>query len=177
MITLEETNLKGVLLIKPSIQEDFRGSFTELYNEELYNKELGKRGLSLKFVQEDISISTKNVLRGIHGDFITWKLITCIHGKLYFVVANCKEDSDEFGKWQGFVLSDANKYQVLVSPEYGMSYFVLSDEATFHYKQTTYYNDIKDKQYSIRFDDKRFNIIWPISNPRLSKRDRGKYAN
>jgi len=172
MISIEETNLKNVLLIKPSIQEDFRGTYVELYNEELYSKELKKRGIDIKFIQDDISISDKNVLRGIHGDEYTWKLISCLYGKFYFIVVNCDKESKDFGKWTSFVLSDSNRYQVLVPPKYGNSHLILSDKATFHYKQTTYYGNIKDKQFTYKYDDKRFNIVWPISNPILSKRDR-----
>lgn len=74
-----ETKLEKVLLIKLDIFEDHRGEYVEMYNEELYRK----NGIDMKFVQDDISISTKNVLRGIHGDSESWKLISCLYGKFY----------------------------------------------------------------------------------------------
>ena len=164
---LLETKLDGVLLIKPDIFEDFRGQYVELYNEENYNK----HGINVKFVQDDISHSTKNVLRGIHGDTETWKLISCLKGRIYVVVVNCNEHHKDFGKWQPFALSDINRHQILTPPKFGVSHLVLTDEAIFHYKQSTYYNPNILKQFTYRYDDARFNIYWPIKNPILSERD------
>ncbi len=165
MIEVSSTELEGVLLIKPYIFEDHRGQFVETYNEESYRK----NGIDVKFVQDDISISSKNVLRGIHGDSQTHKLLSCLHGKLYFVVVNCDTESTDFGKWQSFILSDTSRMQVLVPPKYGNAYLVLSDEAVFHYKQSTYYD--RKKQFTYKWNDSRFNIWWPIENPILSQRD------
>lgn len=165
MIEVSSTELEGVLLIKPYIFEDHRGQFVETYNEESYRK----NGIDVEFVQDDISISSKNVLRGIHGDSQTHKLLSCLHGKLYFVVVNCDTESTDFGKWQSFILSDTSRMQVLVPPKYGNAYLVLSDEAVFHYKQSTYYD--RKKQFTYKWNDSRFNIWWPIENPILSQRD------
>ena len=137
----------------------------EIYNEELYRK----NGIEVKFVQDDISVSTKNVLRGIHGDYQTYKLLSCLHGKLYFVVVNCDTDSADFGKWQSFTLSDVNRLQVLVPPKYGNGHLVLSDVTIFHYKQSTYYNP--KIQFTYKWDDPKFNIRWPTKKPILSQRD------
>jgi len=160
-----ETKLEKVLLIKLDIFEDHRGEYVETYNEELYRK----NGIDMKFVQDDISVSTKNVLRGIHGDSETWKLISCLYGKFYLVVVNCDIDSENFGKWQSFVLSDVNRLQVLVPPKYGNVHLILSDKAIFHYKQSTHYNPAK--QFTYKWNDPKFNIWWPIKNPILSQRD------
>lgn len=162
---VSRTKLEGVLLIKSDIFEDHRGEYVETYNEELYRK----KGIDMKFVQDDISVSTKNVLRGIHGDSETWKLISCLYGKFYLVVMNCDVDSENFGKWQSFVLSDVNRLQVLVPPKYGNAHLILSDKAVFHYKQSTYYNPAK--QFTYQWNDPKFNIWWPIKNPILSQRD------
>ena len=166
MIKVSKTKLRGVLLIKPSIFKDFRGEFIETYNKELYRK----KGINIKFIQDDIAISKKNVLRGIHGDNLTWKLISCLYGKLYQVVVNCDENSKDFGKWQSFILSDKNRSQLLVPPKHGNAYLVLSDKAVFSYKQSTYYN--RKTQFSYKWNDPRFNISWLIKNPILSKRDK-----
>lgn len=133
---VEKTQLDGVLLIKPDIAEDFRGSYIETYNEAEYQA----HGIPQHFIQDDISISTKGVLRGLHGDGETWKLISCMYGRFYFVVVNCDEASPDFGKWQSFILSAENRHQVLVPPKHGNGHLVLSEETIFHYKQTTYYN-------------------------------------
>lgn len=164
---ISETKLKGVLLIKPDVFEDHRGEYVETYNEVLYNK----NGINMKFVQDDISVSTINVLRGIHGDAETWKLISCLYGKFYFVVVNCDTESPEFGKWQSFVLSDRNRLQVLVPPKHGNAHLILSDLAIFHYKQTSYYDP--SKQFTYKWDDPELNIWWPVKAPVLSMRDEG----
>ncbi len=162
---VHKANQKGVLLIKLDIFEDFRGEYVETYNEELYRK----NGIDIKFVQDDISISAKNVLRGIHGDSETWKLISCLYGKFYLIVVNCDVESENFGKWESFVLSDVNRLQVLVPPKYGNAHLILSNKAIFHYKQSTYYNP--EKQFTYKWNEPKFNIWWPIKNPILSQRD------
>jgi len=166
MIKVSETELDGVLLIQPYIFEDFRGQFVETYSEELYRE----KGIDVTFVQDDICVSSRNVLRGIHGDHVTYKLLSCLHGRLYFVVVNCDTESEDFGKWQSFILSDVSRVQVLVPPKYGNAYLVLSDEAIFHYKQSTYYN--RKKQFTYKWNDPKFNIWWPVDNPILSQRDK-----
>lgn len=160
-----KTKMDGVLLIKPDIFEDHRGEYVETYNEKLYVQ----HGVNIKFVQDDISVSSMNVLRGIHGDMETWKLISCLYGKFYLVVVNCDNRSDEFGKWQSFVLSDRNMLQVLVPPMHGNAHLILSNKAIFHYKQSTYYDP--SKQFTYKWDDPVLNIWWPVKNPVLSMRD------
>jgi len=166
-VEVHETNLKGVLQIKLDVFEDFRGEYVETYNEALYRE----HGINVKFIQDDISVSSRHVLRGIHGDSSTWKLISCLHGKFYLLVVNADSHSEDFGKWQSFVLSDRNRMQVLVPPAYGNAHLVLSETAIFHYKQSTYYD--RSKQFTYRWNDPKFNIWWPIDNPILSQRDRG----
>jgi len=171
MIKVSKTNLEGVLTIKLEGFEDFRGEFVETYNEELYQKE----GIGIKFIQDDISVSRKNVLRGIHGDNQTYKLVSCLYGKLYLVVVNSDKDSQDFGKWQSFVLSDKNRLQVLIPPKYGNAHLILNKEAIFSYKQSTYYNP--KSQFTYKWNDPRFKILWPIKNPVLSQRDKtGHYV-
>ena len=165
MMDVCQTELEGVLKIKPYVFEDFRGEYVETYNEAEYIE----NGIDVKFIQDDISVSTKNVLRGIHGDATTWKLISCHYGKFYLVVVNCDTESTDFGKWESFVLSDKNRMQVLVPPKYGNGHLVLSDMTIFHYKQNTYYD--RSGQFTYRWNDERFNIFWPVKSPILSQRD------
>lgn len=167
-----KTKMDGVLLIKPDVFEDFRGQYVETYNEELYNK----NGINVKFVQDDISVSSRHVLRGIHGDAETWKLVSCHYGKFYLIVINGDRDSEEFGKWQSFVLSDANRHQVLIPPKHGNGHLVLSDLAIFHYKQNTYYNP--KGQFTFLWNDPKLKMWWPIDNPTLSQRDQlGRFVD
>lgn len=160
-----KTKLEGVLLVKPDVFEDFRGQYVETYNDRMY----AEHGITAKFVQDDISVSAQHVLRGIHGDAETWKLVSCMHGKFYLVVVNCDAGSKNFGQWQSFVLSDANRQQVLIPPKYGNGHVVLSEQAIFHYKQTTYYNP--KGQFTYRWNDPKLKLWWPIKDPILSQRD------
>ena len=167
-LEVKTTSLKGVKLISPPTNfEDFRGSYVETYNKEMYNE----AGITEEFIQDDISTSSKHVLRGIHGDQETAKLISCLYGSFYLIVVNQDKESEEFGKWESFTLSDTNRLQVLVPPKFGNGHLVLSDLAIFHYKQTTSYN--RASQFTILWDDPKFDFWWPISAPILSRRDSG----
>ncbi len=169
---VEKTDLEGVLLITPDVFEDHRGYYIETYNEEQYRN----GGIPVKFIQDDISVSTRNVLRGIHGDSETWKLISCLHGRFYLMVVNGDRESDHFGKWQSFVLSARNHRQVLIPPKYGNGHLVLSDRAIFHYKQSTYYNP--RGQFTYRWNDPQLDLWWPVKTPILSRRDElGHFAD
>lgn len=162
------TSLSGVFLYKPPTNfEDFRGTYVETYNRRIYCE----AGIDQDFIQDDISTSTRNVLRGIHGDNKTWKLISCLYGSFYMVVVNNDPTSPEYRQWTGFTLSDANRLQVLVPPSFGNGHLVMSDKAIFHYKQTSEYN--LESQFTIAWNDPKFNIWWPISSPITSIRDSG----
>jgi dTDP-4-dehydrorhamnose 3,5-epimerase len=170
-IEIRDANLPGVKLIRPAtVFEDHRGSYVETYNREAYRE----AGIDVEFLQDDISTSTRNVLRGIHGDASTWKLISCLHGKFYLVVVDWNPQSPHFRRWEGFTLSDRNRLQVLVPPRFGNGHLVLSDEAIFHYKQSTYYD--RAGQFTILWNDPQVGIWWPIANPILSRRDEGGEA-
>ena len=165
---IRKTKLAEVLLITPpTMFEDFRGTYVEIYNQELYHK----AGITMPFVQDDISTSTRHVLRGIHGDSETWKLVSCLHGKFYLVVLNHDKNSPQYGQWEGFTLSDVNRLQVLIPPKFGNGHVVLSETAIFHYKQNTYYN--RAGQFTVAWNDPKFKIWWPIANPIVSQRDQG----
>ncbi len=165
MIKIATTNLPGVLLIDLDVFLDFRGQYVETYNEQLYKK----HGIDVTFVQDDVALSHKDVLRGIHGDDENWKLISCLYGSIYVVIVNCDQASADFGKWQSFTLSDEKRQQILIPPKHGNSYVTLSDKSLFHYKQSTYYEG--SRQFTYKWNDPKFNISWPIKNPILSKRD------
>jgi dTDP-4-dehydrorhamnose 3,5-epimerase len=94
-----------------------------------------------------------------------------MHGSFYFVVLNYDETSAQFGMWEGFTLSESNRWQVLVPPNFGNGHLALTDKIIFNYKQTSYYN--AGSQFSIRYDDPRFKIWWPLGEPLLSRRDQG----
>lgn len=162
------TALDSVLLIKPpTIFEDFRGQYVETYNRSVYFNS----GIPIEFIQDDISVSNRNVLRGIHGDSKTWKLVSCLFGSFYLVVVNNDPKSPQYKKWTSFTLSETNRLQVLIPPKFGNGHVVMSERAIFHYKQTTDYD--RAGQFTILWNDPNFGIWWPVSNPILSARDSG----
>jgi len=167
-VKVEKSALDGVLLITPpTLFEDWRGEYVETYNEQLYRE----HGIDVRFLQDDISVSDRHVLRGLHGDATTWKLISCLHGKFYLVVVNNDPDSSQYRKWTSFVLSDTNRKQVLIPPKFGNGHLVLSDKAIFHYKQNTYYD--RAGQFTLLWNDPDLGLWWPVSNPLVSRRDAG----
>lgn len=166
---VKKTELEGVLLLTPpTVFEDCRGTYVELYNEDIYKRS----GIAVDFIQDDISVSSRHVLRGIHGDSETWKLVTCLQGKFYLVVVNWDNASAQFGKWTSFTLSESNRLQVLIPPKFGNGHVVLSEQAIFHYKQNTYYN--RAGQFTLLWNEPKLNIWWPIKDPIVSRRDEGE---
>ena len=166
---VNKTDLDGVLIIAPPTNfKEFRGSYVELYNERLYKN----NGIEQDFIQDDISTSKHNVLRGIHGDSTTSKLVSCLYGEFYLIVVNNNPNSIQYKKWQSFTLSESNRKQVLIPPFYGNGHLVLSEICVYYYKQTTEYN--REGQFTIMWDDPEYNFNWPVKNPILSKRDGGK---
>jgi|SRR3989344_2308959 len=178
MIKVSKTKLEGVLLIKLEPYEDFRGEYVETFNEKLYKETIVKNlkgtiyekdGANLRWVEDDISTGEKGVIKGIHGDSRTWKLVQCLFGKFYIIVLNNNPRSKDFGKWEAFTLSDKNRLQLLIPPLYGNGHQVLSELDIYHYKQSAYYD--LSSQFTIKWNDPKYNFWWPIKNPILSKRD------
>lgn len=165
MITTRITTLPDVRVIVPQVHEDYRGQYIETYNKRLYETE----DIKIDFVQDDMSVSSKGVLRGLHGDRETWKLVSCPFGRIYLVVLCMDVDSEAFGKWESFVISETNHQQVLIPPNYANGHLVLSDKAIFAYKQSTYYSPVN--QFTVRWNEPQFGIKWPIGEPILSARD------
>lgn len=165
----DKTELDGVLLITPpTIFEDPRGFYVETYNREIYRA----AGITVDFVQDDISVSHRHVLRGIHGDQKTWKLVSCPSGQFYLVVINWDPQSPQYRKWQGFTLSEYNRLQVLIPPRFGNGHVVMTERAIFHYKQNIYYD--RPGQFTILWNDPELNIWWPVKEPILLRRDEGR---
>ena len=128
---------------------------------------------NIKFKHDKFSLSKKNVLRGLHGDNKTWKLVSCPYGKFILVVVNCVKKSKDYLKWRSWILSHENGLQILIPPNYANGHLCLSDKCLFHYKLAYRgsYHDA-DKQFSIRWNDPKLKIEWGIKRPILSNRDR-----
>ncbi len=162
---IRQTKLKGVYKIEISKFLDFRGEYIESYNLKKFLK-----FKKIKFIQDDFSISKKNVLRGFHGDNKTWKLVSCVHGSFDLVVLNYNRLSNQYLKTVKFKLSDKKYEQILIPPKFGNAHLVKSKKAIFHYKQSTYYN--RRGQFTIKWNDPRLKVKWSIKKPILSERDK-----
>ena len=165
------TIIADVQLIRPEIHYDFRGEYVETYSERNYQF-AGRDGQPIAFVEDDISVSREGVLRGLHGDSKTWKLIQCLFGEFYYVVVDMRRDSPTHRQWESFVLNDRNRWQVLVPAGCANGHLVLSEKCVFSYKQSQYYSGANN-QFTVRWDDPKLNIFWPNRQPILSARDGG----
>ena len=162
---VESTELDGVLLIKPSVFEDHRGLYVETYNKDLYKD----HGIDIDFIQDDYSVSRRNVLRGLHGDRKTWKLVSCSYGEYYLIVMNNNNKSNQYKKWTSFIVSAQNRNQVLIPPNFANGHLILTESAVFNYKQSENYD--RKSQFTIKWNDPKYKIWWPINDPVLSMRD------
>ncbi len=163
------TKLHDVKLIVPERFEDHRGTYMELYDSENF-----KHITTETFVQDDISISRKGVLRGLHGDWKTTKLVTVLKGTGYALIADNRPDSPTYKMWQAFTLSDQNRNMLLLPAGIGNSVLAMEDIIYF-YKQNTHFED--GQQFTIKWNDPKWNFWWPINDPILSMRDeRGDYV-
>lgn len=171
MIKVSKTSLPNVLLIERYSAKDPRGFYAEVYNKKLYFE----NGIKINFLADDFSCSKYNVLRGLHGDTKTWKLISCPFGKLFLAVVNYDPKSPHYCKSETFVLTPENRLQVLIPPLHVNGHYIMNRKgAIFQYKQSAYYTGAKN-QFSERWNDPRFKIKWPFKGtPILSERDKGK---
>lgn len=144
--------------------EDYRGELYTVFDQEDWN---------VTFNHDKVSVSRQNVLRGLHGDKKSTKLISCLHGAVYLVVVDNRPESPNYLKWDSVILTEHNKKSVLVPPMFANGHLVLSDTAVFFYKWSYPgdYPDV-DEQFTVKWNDERIGINWPINNPILSKRDR-----
>ena len=145
--------------------KDHRGLYWSSWNKNLIKK--------MEFNHDKFSLSKKNVLRGLHGDKKTWKLISCPYGKFLLISVNCIKNSKDYLKWKSWILSHENGVQILIPPSHANGHLCLSKKCLFHYKLNYKgsYVDAKN-QFSLRWNDPKLNIKWKIKKPILSKRDK-----
>ena len=165
--------LGEVVIIQPDIFYDYRGEYVETWNVENYKifDHIVNNNQPIEFKQDDISTSVKHTLRGLHGDNKTWKLVSCIYGSLLQVVVDMNYDSATYLDWELFSINDKNRQQILVPPGYANGHLVMSDFGIFSYKQSTLYGGAEE-QFTVKWNDPKINIPWPINNPILSSRDK-----
>ena len=157
--------IKGIKKIKSSIFKDHRGYLWTSWQ----NKKI-----KIIFNHDKFSISKKNVLRGLHGDNKTWKLVSCVYGKVFFVVVNCNKKSKEYYKYSSFILEPKKNEQILIPPNFANGFLCLSKNCVFHYKLSYKgkYFDVED-QFVIKWNDPELNIRWPKTK-RLIQSSRDK---
>jgi len=163
-----QTSIADLIIIEPKVFGDERGFFLESFHQERYRSEAG---LTLPFVQDNHSRSTKGVIRGLHFQKTTpqGKLVRVVSGSAFDVAVDIRADSPTYGKWESVILSNENKKQFYVPPGFAHGFQVLSDVADFEYKCTDYY-DSSDES-GIIWNDPDIAIQWPLPATTLSKKD------
>jgi len=166
-VIVEKTSLDGVLLVKPKVFGDHRGFFFESFQEERYRE----MGIATKFVQDNVSKSSKGILRGLHFQkpHTQSKLVGALVGSIFDVAVDLRSGSSTFGKWYGAVLSDENKHQLFVPKGFAHGFLVLSDTAICSYKCDDVYHP--ETESSLLWNDPDIGIQWPNFDPVLSQKD------
>jgi len=162
-----DTPIDGLAVIRRSIFTDHRGYFLATYVEGDLDHLLPD---GVQFLEDDISFSRRNVLRGLHGDERTWKLVSCLVGEVFLAVADLRSSSPTFKATFHLQLKAEDGLQVLVPPGCVNGYQCLSEFAIFAYKQSCVYTP--GQQLTVRWDDPSMAIPWPVEDPILSDRDR-----
>ncbi len=160
--------IPDVIMVEPQIFPDNRGKFFETYKESIFRE----NGLDTKFVQDNYSQSTKDVIRGLHfqkSPKAQAKLITTLKGKIFDVAVDIRKNSPTFGQWIGEILSEENHKSLYVPEGFAHGFCVLSDEASVLYKVNNEYSN--EFERGIVWNDPQINISWPINEPIMSKKD------
>jgi len=156
------TEIPDVLIIEPQVYGDDRGFFLESFNQKDFRE---KTGVNTTFVQDNHSMSLKNVLRGLHYQIPNpqGKLVRVVSGSVFDVAVDARQSSPTFGQWVGCVLSAENKRIFWVPEGFAHGFLVLSDRAEFLYKTTNYYYPQYEK--TIAWNDADLGIDWPLEVP------------
>lgn len=164
----KNTSIKGVLLFEPRVFFDNRGCFYESFNSSEFHKFVP----DVNFVQDNESLSHKNVLRGIHYQqhpYAQGKLVRVVKGSVVDIVVDIRKNSPSFGKYEKFILTEKNKFQLWIPEGMAHGFLSLEDNTVFSYKCTQFYN--KESERSIVWNDKDLNIDWGIKNPIIAEKD------
>lgn len=164
-----QTEIPELLIIEPKVFGDQRGFFFESYNEKAWQ---AKTGTASHFVQDNHSLSSRGVLRGLHYQIKQpqGKLVRVTAGEVFDVAVDIRKGSPTLGKWVGIILSAANKRQFWVPAGFAHGFIVISDEAEFLYKTTDYY--APEHERCIRWNDPDLAVTWPVnSTPSISAKD------
>ncbi len=167
MIRVSDATLDGLKFVETRIHRDDRGQFQELWRDS-YSGLLGCR----PFVQDNASWSRKGVIRGLHfqDPHPQGKLVCVLHGSIFDVAVDLRRDSDTYGQWEGIELRDDDGKQLYVPEGFAHGFAVMSESALVYYKCTDYYRP--ECSQTLRWDDRRLGIVWPVDTPVLSEQDR-----
>lgn len=159
--------LPDLKLLQPLVFQDQRGSFLEIFHQETY-RELG---INQPFVQDNLSYSTHDVLRGLHYQHphAQAKLVIVILGKIFDVAVDLRKGSPTFGRWYGVELSEENHRQLFVPAGFAHGFCVLSADAYVYYKCTDFY--APTAEHTLLWNDPDLGIAWPVKSPILSEKD------
>lgn len=160
--------LAGLKLVKPRVFGDARGSFLEIYHGQRYRA----AGIAQPFVQDNYSLSTRGVLRGLHYQLpnAQGKLVACLSGAIFDVAVDLRRSSPTFGRWHGVELNADNHWQLYVPEGFAHGFCVLSDAAQVLYKCTDFYSP--GNEHTLIWNDPAIGIDWPVRAPLLSQKDR-----
>jgi dTDP-4-dehydrorhamnose 3,5-epimerase len=162
-----DTKLPGVLIIEPKVFGDSRGYFYETFQLKRYSD----IGLPQTWVQDNLSFSSKGIIRGLHlqNPYPQGKLVSVLKGRVFDVAVDVRLGSPHYGQWVGVILDDENKRQLYIPPGFAHGFAVMTDGTIFSYKCTDYYHP--ECELSIIYDDSDLGITWPVENPIVSKKD------
>ncbi len=157
-IKVTRCDIEGLCVIEPTVFRDERGYFTETYSK----RDFEEAGLDMEFVQDNQSMSSKGILRGMHYQINhpQGKLVRALQGRVFDVAVDMRKGSVTYGKWFGVELSDENMKQFYIPQGFAHGFMVLSDTAVFAYKCTDFYHP--GDEGGIRYNDPDVNIEWPI---------------
>ena len=164
---IQPLEIPDVLYIEPTIFADNRGYFFESFNQDAYVD----AGLNVTFVQDNVSLSKRGVLRGLHfqNPRPQGKLVFALAGEVFDVAVDIRTGSPTFGKWVGAYLSAEKGDQLYIPQGFAHGFCVVSDSAIFQYKCTDFY--VPEADRGIRWDDPEFSVAWPVETPILSTKD------
>ena len=157
-ITVTPCDIEGLYVIEPTVFKDERGYFVETYNQ----NDMKEAGLDMVFVQDNQSMSTRGVLRGLHfqKQFPQGKLVRVVRGKVFDVAVDLRSDSKTYGKWFGVELSAENMKHFYIPEGFAHGFLVLSDEAEFCYKCTDFYHP--GDEGGLAWNDPEIGVEWPL---------------
>ena len=167
-MNITKTDIEGLIIIEPQIFKDSRGAFFESWNA----KKFKKLGISEDFVQDNQSVSSKGVLRGLHFQnppYAQAKLVRVIEGSVLDVAVDLRKNSSTYGKHVSVILTEQNNKSFFIPKGFAHGFLSLEDNTVFNYKCSDYYN--KESEGSLLWNDEDLKIDWQIDNPLVSEKD------